>query len=60
MRARQFVGERLARAATTLPSVARPPVLLSPLSSTSRVMKIGITSTVLSQTELTTLVRWRV
>ena len=60
LRARQFVGERLARAATTLPSVARPPVLLSPLSSTSRVMKIGITSTVLSQTELTTLVRWRV
>jgi Cu/Ag efflux pump CusA len=59
-RARQFVGERLARLAGTLPSVARPPVLLSPLSSTSRVLKIGISSKTLSQTELTTLVRWTV
>ncbi len=60
LRARQFVGERLSRAATTLPAVARPPVLLSPLSSTSRVLKIGVTSAKLSQTELTTLVRWTV
>lgn len=60
LRARQFVGERLARLAGTLPSVARPPVLLSPLSSTSRVMKIGITSKTLSQTELSTVVRWSV
>jgi len=58
LRARQFVGERLARLAGTLPSVARPPVLLSPLSSTSRVMKIGITSKTMSQTELSTVVRW--
>ena len=60
LEARQFVGERLARVATTLPSVAHAPVLLSPLSSTSRVLKVGISSDSLSQTELTTLVKWTV
>ena len=60
LEARQFVGERLARTAPTLPAVASPPVMLSPLSSTSRVMKIGITSSTLSQTDMTTLVRWTV
>jgi len=58
--ARQYVGERLARLATSLPSVAHPPVMLSPLSSTSRVLKIGISSESMNQTELTTLVRWTV
>jgi CzcA family heavy metal efflux pump len=60
LEARQFVGERLARLASSLPGVARAPVLLSPLSSTSRVLKVGISSRTLSQTELTTLVRWTV
>ena len=58
LEARQFVGERLARIAPTLPTVAHPPVLLAPLSSTSRVLKVGISSKTHSQTELTTLVRW--
>ena len=43
-----------------LPAVARPPVMLSPLSSLSRVMKIGLTSETLSQVEMTTLARWTV
>ena len=60
MLARQLVQERLATLAGQLPSVARPPVMLSPLSSTSRVLKIGVSSKVLSQVELTTLVRWTV
>ncbi len=60
MQARQLVQERLATLAGQLPSVARPPVMLSPLSSLSRVMKIGVTSKVLSQVELTTLIRWTV
>ena len=60
LEARQFVGERLARLSSTLPGIAHPPVLLSPLSSTSRVLKVGITSKTLNQTELTTLVRWTV
>ena len=58
--ARQFVGERLARLQGTLPAVARPPVLLSPLSSTSRVLKVGMSSKTMSQTDMTTLVRFTV
>ena len=60
MAARQLVQERLLRIATSLPTVARPPVILSPLSSLSRVMKIGVTSERLSQMELTTLARWTI
>ncbi len=58
--ARQVVQERLFRAAPQLPAVARPPVMLSPLSSLSRVLKIGITSKKLTQVELTTLAKWTV
>src|SRR5262245_42928094 len=50
---RQLVQERLSRVAATLPQAARPPVIMSPLSSLSRVMKIGVTSSKLSQVELT-------
>jgi CzcA family heavy metal efflux pump len=60
MTARQMVQERLSRAATQLPTVARPPVMLSPLSSLSRVMKIGLTSKTLSQVELSTLAKWTI
>lgn len=60
MRARQMVQERLSTLSGQLPAVAQPPVILSPLSSTSRVLKIGVSSKTLSQIELTTLVRWTV
>ncbi|MCA9686570.1 MAG: efflux RND transporter permease subunit, partial [Myxococcales bacterium] len=56
MEARALVGERVARA--RLPAIARPPVLLSPLSSTSRVLKVAMWSETRSQMELTDLVRW--
>jgi CzcA family heavy metal efflux pump len=58
--ARQLVQERLAIETPRLPKVAHPPVILSPLSSTSRVMKIGIWSEKLSQMELTELARWTI
>ncbi len=60
LQARALVQERVTRATPGLPAVARPPVLLSPLSSTSRIMKIGMWSATLSQTELSDLARWRV
>lgn len=60
MRSRQLVQERLAIVTPQLPAVSRPPVILSPLSSTSRVMKIGLTSNKLSQVELSTLARWTI
>ena len=58
--ARQFVQERLARVATQLPLASRAPVMLSPLSATSRVLKIGVTSKTLSQMEMSDAVRWTV
>lgn len=42
--ARQLVNERIATVGPTLPTWASPPVMIQPLSSTSRVMKIGLTS----------------
>lgn len=56
--ARQLVQERLARVTPQLPTVARPPVMLTPLSSTSRILKIGVSSKKLSQMDMTTEVRW--
>lgn len=60
LEARALVQERVTRAAPNLPAVSRTPVLLSPLSSTSRIMKVGMWSSTLSQTELSDVARWRV
>lgn len=57
---RQLVQERLLTLTGQLPALAKTPVILSPLSSTSRVLKIGVWSDTLSQTEMTTLMRWSV
>ena len=58
LRARQLVAERLAGAAPTLPAVAHAPVILQPLSSTSRAMKIAMWSETLSALELSDVARW--
>ena len=60
MRARQLIQERVALVAPRLPAVARPPVLLPPLSSTSRALKIGVSSKTLSQMDLSELALWTV
>ena len=58
--ARQLVNERLVQAAA-LPNVSKPPQMLQPTSSTSRVMMIGLSSKdlkKLSLTDLGVLARW--
>ncbi len=60
MESRQLVQERLTIQAPRLPNVAHPPVILSPLSSTSRVLKIGMWSDKLSQMEMTELAKWTI
>ena len=60
IRARQLVQERVTQVQARLPTAARPPVMLPPLSSTSRAMKIGITSTRLDQMRLSELARWTI
>jgi CzcA family heavy metal efflux pump len=59
MQARQMVNERLILA-YTLPNVAQPPVIIMPLSTTSRFMMIGISSPKVEPTELSLIARWTV
>ena len=58
--ARQQVQERLGQLAGQLPAAARTPVMLASLSSTSRVMKIGISSDTIDRMALSQLVRWTI
>jgi CzcA family heavy metal efflux pump len=44
LKARQLVSERVATVTPTLPTWSAPPFMIQPLSSTSRVMKIGLYS----------------
>lgn len=59
MQARQVVAERMTQA-HALPNVSKPPAMLQPTSSTSRVMMIGLSSDDLSLIELSVLARWKV
>jgi CzcA family heavy metal efflux pump len=59
MKARQMIQERLTLA-YTLPNVAQPPVILQPLSATSRFMMVGISSDKVESTELSLLTRWTI
>jgi CzcA family heavy metal efflux pump len=58
--ARQLVAERLATVTPTLPTWAAPPVMLHPLSSTSRVMKIGLSSNTLSTIDMSMISYWTI
>ena len=60
MEARQRVNERLKLAIAELPQSAGMPVMLQPLSSTSRVMKIGITSKTYEIMDLSMIAYWTI
>ncbi len=57
MNARQMVQERLTQA-HALPNVSKPPVMLPPLSSASRIMAIAMSSKDLSPIQLSVLAHW--
>jgi Cu/Ag efflux pump CusA len=59
LRARQVVGERLTQA-FALPHVSRPPTMLQPISASSRVMMVGLSSTDLPLIDLSVLARWTI
>jgi CzcA family heavy metal efflux pump len=59
LQARQVVQERLIQA-HALPQVSKPPQMLQPLSSTSRLMMVGLSSEKLSPIELSVLARWTI
>jgi CzcA family heavy metal efflux pump len=58
--ARQLVTERVAIATRGMPTWAAPPVMMPPVSSTSRVMKIGVTSRDRSVMDLSMLAYWKI
>jgi Cu/Ag efflux pump CusA len=58
-RARLVVNERLTQAAA-LPNVSKPPQMLQPLSSTSRVMMVGLSSKSQSLIDMSLLARWTI
>jgi CzcA family heavy metal efflux pump len=60
LQARQLVQERIATVLPTLPTWASPPVMLQPLSATSRVMKIGLSSNSRSLTEMSMIAYWTI
>ncbi len=60
IQARQLVQERLAVIKPLLPNVARPPHIIQPLSATSRVMKVGLSSSKMSLVELSEVYRWKI
>lgn len=57
--ARQVVAERLTQA-HALPQVSRPPQMLQPLSSTSRVMMVELSSDQMSLIDMSILARWTI
>jgi CzcA family heavy metal efflux pump len=61
-RARQIVQERIAQVTPSLPTWAAPPFMMPPLSSTARIMKIGLTSKdkELSLIDMSTIAYWKI
>lgn len=59
LRARQLVAERMTQA-HALPNVSSPPLIMQPMSSTSRVMMIKMNSTELSGIDMSVLARWKI
>ncbi len=58
--ARQLVTERISAVYPTLPTWAAPPVIIQPLSSTSRAMKIGISSDQYDMMDLSMIAYWKI
>ena len=60
LEARQLVNERVSIAIPGLPTSAGIPWVLQPLSATSRALKIGLTSTRYSLTDLSMIAYWTI
>jgi CzcA family heavy metal efflux pump len=60
LKARQLVQERLVQAPGGIPNVSKAPNMLQPLSSTGRVMMIGLSSRDVSLIDMSVLARWKI
>ena len=59
-RARQLVQERLSGITSRLPTWAHPPFMMPPLSSTSRILKIGLTSDTVGIRDMSAIAYWKI
>lgn len=59
MDARQMVQERLLQT-SALPKVAKRPAMLQPVSTTNRVLRVGLSSPTLSLIDISVLARWKI
>jgi CzcA family heavy metal efflux pump len=60
LKARQLVQERLQTVEPTLPTWAAPPFLMQPVSATSRIMKIGLSSQRIGLMDLSLTAYWKI
>ena len=60
LRSRQLVAERLAEITPTLPTWAAPPVMIQPLSATSRFLKVGMSSETVSLIDMSMISYWTI
>ncbi len=60
LRARQVVQERLSTVTPTLPTWAAPPFMMQPVSATSRVMKIGLSSDSMNLMDMSMVAYWKI
>jgi CzcA family heavy metal efflux pump len=59
LQARQMVQERMTQA-VALPHVSKPPVMIQPVSSTSRVMVVSLSAKDVSLVDMSVLARWQI
>ncbi len=59
IRARQMVQERMSET-FALPNVSRPPTMLQPLSTSNRLMMVGLSSDEISLIDMSVLARWNI
>ncbi|MFN8566888.1 MAG: efflux RND transporter permease subunit [Kouleothrix sp.] len=60
LRARQLVQERLQTVLPTMPTWAAPPVMMPPVSTTGRVVKIGLSSKNVSLIDMSMIAYWTI
>jgi CzcA family heavy metal efflux pump len=60
LEARQLVTERIAAVTRTIPTWAAPPVIYPPVSTTGRVMEIGLSSDTMSLRDMSMIAYWTI
>jgi CzcA family heavy metal efflux pump len=60
LHARQLVQERMTTVIPTLPTWAAPPVMMPPVSTTGRFVKIGVTSDTVSLEDMSMIAYWTI